>query len=245
MRAANGLRALLTREDWIYLLSLLVPLVLYDLVLKMVRVIALPGTPGSIEFLDLIRSEVFFNLGYAILWIGLFAVARRGAIRLVALVLFHLSAIAVAAVTTSAHFFYESTGSVLDYDLIALSLSNWREIQAVVMTETTLVHWLLLSAVLFYAVAGPAMLTGLLGERMHVPLATPGDESFRAGLPVVVCAAALVLGVLSLLPSVTGSNKSFARAPLANMIVTELAEGGPEEPNPEIATELAAEDLPT
>ncbi len=147
--------------------------------------------------------------------------------------------------TTSAHFFYRATGSVRDYDLIALSLSSWREIQAVVMAETTLVHWLLLSAVLFYAVAGPAVLTGLLGERMHVPLATPGDESFRAGLPVVVCAAALVLGVLSLLPSVTGSNKSFARAPLANMIVTELAEGGPVEPNPEIATELAAEDLPT
>jgi lipoteichoic acid synthase len=245
LRAASGLRALLTREDWIYLLSLLVPLVLYDLILKVVRVIALPGTLGLIEFMDQLRSDVFFNLGYAILWIGLFAVARRGATRLVVLVLFHLSAIAVAAVTTSAHFFYKSTGSVLDFDLITLSLSNWREIQAVVMTETTLVHWLLLSAVLFYAVAGPAMLTGLLSERMHVPLATPGDESFRAGLPVVVCAAALVLGVLSLLPSVTGSNKSFARAPLANMLVTELAEGGPEEPNPEIATELAAEDLPT
>ncbi len=245
MRASRSLRALLTREDWIYLFSLLVPLVLYDLVLKAVRVIALPGTPGPIEFLDQIRSDVFFNLGYAILWIGLFAVARRGVARFAVLLFFHLSAIAVVAVTTSAHFFYKSTGSVLDYDLITLSLSNWREIQAAVMTETTLVHWLLLSAVLFYTVAGPAMLTGLLGERMHVPLATPDGGNLRAGLPLVVCAAALVLGVLSLLPSVTGSNKSFARAPLANMIVTELAEGGPEEPNPEIATELAAEDLPT
>jgi phosphoglycerol transferase MdoB-like AlkP superfamily enzyme len=245
LRASSGLRALLTREDWIYLLSLLVPLVLYDLVLKVVRVIALPGTPGPIEFLDQIRSDVFFNLGYAILWIGLFAVARRGVARLAVLVLFHLSAIAVVAVTTSAHFFYKSTGSVLDFDLITFSISHWRETQAVAMAETTLVHWLLLSAVLYYAVAGPAMLTGLLGERMHVPLATPGGANLRAGFPVVVCAVALVLGVLSLLPSVTGSNKSFARAPLANMIVTELAEGGPEEPNPEIATELAAEDLPT
>src|SRR5215210_3036696 len=137
LRASSRLRALLTREDWIYLLSLLVPLVLYDLILKVVRVIGLPGTPGWIEFLDQIRSDVFFNLGYAILWIGLFAVARHGAARLIVLVLFHLSAIAVAAVATSAHFFYESTGSVLDYDLIVLSLSNWREIQAAVMTETT------------------------------------------------------------------------------------------------------------
>ena len=245
LRASRSLRALLTREDWIYLLSLLVPLVLYDLVLKAVRVIALPGTPEPIEFLDQIRSDVFFNLGYAILWIGLFAVARRGVARFAVLLFFHLSAIAVAAVTTSAHFFYKSTGSVLDYDIIAFSISSWRETQAVAMAETTLVHWLLLSIVLFYAVAGPALLTGFLGERMHVPLATPNGGNLRAGLPLVVCAAALVLGVLSLLPSVTGSNKSFSRAPLANMIVTELAEGGPEEPNPEIATELAAEDLPT
>ena len=245
MRAASGLRALLTREDWIYLLSLLVPLVVYDLILKVGRVIGLPGTPGPIEFLDQLRSDVFFNLGYAILWVGLFAIARRGAARLVVLVLFHLSAITVAAVATSAHFYYEATGSILDYDLIAFSISNWRETQAAAMAETTLVHWLLLSAVLFYAVAGPTMLTGLLGERMHVPLVTPGDESFRARVPLAVCAAALVLGVLSLLPSVTGSNKSFARAPLANMIVTELAEGDSEEPNPEIETELAAEDLPT
>src|SRR3712207_9278195 len=82
LRASRCLRALLTREDWIYLLSLLVPLVLYDLVLKAVRIFALPGTPGPIEFLDQIRSEVFFNLGYAILWIGLFAVARHGIARL-------------------------------------------------------------------------------------------------------------------------------------------------------------------
>jgi phosphoglycerol transferase MdoB-like AlkP superfamily enzyme len=235
----------LTREDWIYLLSLLVPLVLYDLVLKAVRVIALPGTPGPIEFLDQIRSDVFFNLGYAILWIGLFAVARRGVARFAVLLFFHLSAIAVAGGDNERPLFLQvdRLGPRLRYYRL-LDLQLARD-QAVAMAETTLVHWLLLSIVLFYAVAGPALLTGFLGERMHVPLATPNGGNLRAGLPLVVCAAALVLGVLSLLPSVTGSNKSFSRAPLANMIVTELAEGGPEEPNPEIATELAAEDLPT
>ena len=52
----GGLRALLTREDWVYLLSLLVPLVAYNLVLKTVRIAALPGTPGPIEYLGQLRS---------------------------------------------------------------------------------------------------------------------------------------------------------------------------------------------
>ncbi len=239
----RGLAAgFLGREDWIYLLCLLVPLVLYDVALKVVRVFALPGTLGPFEFVDQIRSELFFNLGYALLWVGLFAVARRGIPRLLVLVLFHLSALAVAVVATSAHFFYKATGSVLDYDLIAFSLSSWGETQAVISTETTTLHWLLLSVVLFYVVAGPAVLTSLLGERMHVPLATPGVVRLA---PIAACLLALALGLLSLLPSVTGSNKSFARAPLANMFITELAEGGLEETNPEIETELAAEDLPT
>lgn len=243
LSGVRGLSAgLLGREDWIYLLSLLVPLVLYDVALKAIRVIALPGGVGPIEFMDQIRSEVFFNLGYALLWIGLFAVARRGIPRFVVLVLFHLSAIAVAAVATSAHFFYESTGSVLDFDLIKSSLVSWHEIQTVVSAETTTLHWLLLSAILFYAVAGPAVITSFFGERMHVPMNTPGEVRLT---PVAACLLALGLSVLSLLPSVTGSNKSFARAPLANMVATELAEGGEAETSPEIETELAAEDLPT
>ena len=243
----GGLRALLTREDWVYLLSLLVPLVAYNLVLKTVRIAALPGTPGPIEYLDQLRSEVFFNLGYTLLWVGLFALTRRRVVRIAVLVLLHLSAIAVAAVTTAAHFFYMATGSILDFDLIAFSFSSWRETQAVMVAETTTLHWLLLSVVLFYAVAGPAILTSFVGDRMHVPVAgrDAAARGFGGALPVAVCATALALGLLSLVPTFTGSNKAFGLDPVANMIVAELGEGGPEEVNPQIETELAAEDLPT
>lgn len=236
------MHTLLGRDDWIYLLGLLVPLAIYNVGLKASRVLGLPGPVGPLEFLDQGRSEVFFNLGYAALWVGLFAMVRRGVGRWILLVLFHLAAILVAAITTSAHFFYKTTGSVLDYDLVTQSLRSWGDIQGVIASETTTLHWLLMSVVLFYAIAGPALLTGLFGSRLHVPVETPGRVRFA---PVAVSLLAVLLGVLSLLPGVTGSSKSFSRDPLANMVVTEFSEPNFEETSPEIETQLAAEDLPT
>jgi lipoteichoic acid synthase len=241
-RVTSGLRALLAREDWIYLLALLVPLAVFNMGLKASRILGLPGPVGPLEFLDQVRSEVFFNLGYAVLWVGLFALTRRGIARWVVLALFHLAAVLVATVATSAHFFYKTTGSVLDYDLIAQSLRSWGDIQGVIANETTMLHWLLMSVVIFYAVAGPALVTSLFGPRLHVPIETPGSARFA---PIAVSLLAVFLGALSLLPGVTGSSKSFSRAPLANMVVSEFSEPDFEETSPEIETQLAAEDLPT
>src|SRR5918993_795599 len=65
--------ALLKRRDWVYVLSLLVPLVAYDLALKAYAVSSLPGERGLSRTLALMRSDAFFDLGYALLWIGLSA----------------------------------------------------------------------------------------------------------------------------------------------------------------------------
>ncbi|MDP8951723.1 MAG: hypothetical protein M3N18_05720, partial [Actinomycetota bacterium] len=75
-------RALLSRRDWAYLLSLLVPFIVYNLALKASSVLSQPGeAPGFVRALDLMRSDIFFSLGYALLWIGLFAVAKRKFLR--------------------------------------------------------------------------------------------------------------------------------------------------------------------
>ena len=66
------LNRLLTRGDWIYLASLLVPLFVYNLVLKVVRIVTRPDPPGFLGFLDQVRSDLLFNLGFAALWIGIF-----------------------------------------------------------------------------------------------------------------------------------------------------------------------------
>src|SRR5919202_3744198 len=69
---------LLSRRDLVYLLGLLLPFTAYDLALKAARVSSLPDEHGLLGFLKQMRSDLLFDAAYALLWIGLFAVARRG-----------------------------------------------------------------------------------------------------------------------------------------------------------------------
>src|SRR5215216_6245766 len=104
----GSMRALLNRQDWVYLLSLLIPLFVYNLALKATSVASIPGLAPTF---DLMRSDVFFNLGYALFWIGLFAVVRgRRPLRPVVVILFHVITILVLVVTTSAHQYFLETG---------------------------------------------------------------------------------------------------------------------------------------
>jgi len=80
---------LLGRRGWVYLLALLVPLFVYNLSLKASSVASIPGLSPTF---DLMRSDLFFNLGYALFWVGLFAAVRGGGpLRRVVVVLFHVA----------------------------------------------------------------------------------------------------------------------------------------------------------
>jgi lipoteichoic acid synthase len=228
-------RELLSREEWVYALSLLVPLVVYNVVLKVVRVATQFQVPGPLGFLDQVRSDLLFNLGYAALWIGLFSVVRSGVPRRVLLGLLHLSAIVVVALTTSVHVFFEKTGSMLGFSFVLHSLSSLEDIWKVITSETTLMHWIVIPVALVYGTVGPAVITRLVTHGWHLPTRSVG----RAGTsPLVAGLAALSLLSLSLLPSATGAGNAFSRDALANMVVGELA-------TPEIETKLAADALPT
>ena len=118
MSILGFVRAFLSRRDWVYLLSLLIPFVVYNLILKADSVLSRPGGGHELVLtLDLMRSDLFFNLGYALLWIGLFATTRssRGFLRRVVVVLFHASAILVLIVTTCANQYFRQNGTTLDY----------------------------------------------------------------------------------------------------------------------------------
>lgn len=235
------LRVLLVREDWIYLLSLLVPVFIYNVALKVVRVATQLDVPGPFGFLDQVRSEMFFNLGYVALWIGLFAVTRRAMFRLPALVLFHLLTIIVVALTTASHFYYKTTGSTLDFSVIAFSISTFGEIQEIIDSETTTLHWLLISVLLFYGIAGPAIVTRAFGRDWYIPTQAAGGVDRARSVALSVCFLAVVLGALSLVPSVTGAGNSFSRDAVANVFVRQLVEP----PSGKIHVALAADDLPT
>jgi len=226
---------LLTRGDWIYLASLLVPVFLYNITLKVVRIVTRPDPPGLLGFLDQIRSDLLFNLGFAVLWVGIFAVVRGGLPRRLVMLLFHLAVVVVVILTTSAHFFYESTGSTLDLSFVIVSVSSLGEIQGAIGSETTFLHWVLISVVLFYVLAGPAILTRLLAGTWR----PSGRDEGRPGRPALtVGGIALLLFCLSVVPSVTNAGNAFARDPLANMVVNEVA-------STEVDATVSPDSLPT
>ena len=216
------LGGLLNRQDQVYLLSLMVPFAVYNLALKAHDVASRPEKLGLARTLKLMRSDVFFNLGYALLWIGLFgAVRRSGPLRRAVVFLFHATTTLVAIVRASAHEYFRETGTALDYDIVALWLRRPKDVKQM----TPLSAWVLLAAALFYATSGPWLVSRALGRWRGWsarPLdGTPRRVSFSLG-PLGLILQALGFGSLSLLtgPGMPGAGKSFARDPFVNLIVT-------------------------
>ena len=235
----SRLDVLLDRRDWVYLLSLLVPLFVYNLALKASSMASVPGLPPKV---DLIRSDLFFNLGYAFFWIGLFAAARAGGpLRRVVVILFHAATMLVVIVTTFAHYYFQQTGTTLDYGIIALWLPKFKEVIPVLTSGATPWGWVLLFAALFYAALGPFFVTHGVGRWRGWP------ERFRAGRPEVSFLGSLGLlllafgfGFLSLLIGArstdftSGASVSFVRAPFVNLVLTGAKEAISEEDAPDV-----------
>ena len=222
-------RSLLSRRDWVYLLSLLIPFVAYDLVLKGALVYTRPEDPGLWGALGLMRSDLLFNLGYVLLWVGLFATVRRGASRRIIVGLFHLSTILVALITTSAYQYFKVTGSTLDSDYIYLWLSSPEGTGGAIASELTPGILATLLAILVYAIFGPWLVTRLFGRWRGwsgLRVARPTTSWLRV---VGVGLAVYALFSFSLLPGggSTGASKSFSRDAFINVIMTaaEVAEG--------------------
>jgi lipoteichoic acid synthase len=213
---------LLSRHEWVYLLSLLVPLVAYDLVLKGLLVVAWPEDPGLVGGLDLMRSDLLFNLGYASLWIWLFAATRRGTYRRIVVGLFHAATIFVALVTTCAYQYFRATGSTLDSDYIVLWLASPQGTGGAIASELTPGLMILMATILVYAVLGPWLVTRLLARwrGWSDARARPAKTSWLRLASVAITAYALFS--LSLLPSTlwVRAGNSFSRDAVVNMVMT-------------------------
>jgi lipoteichoic acid synthase len=154
------LRAILDRREWVYLLSLLVPFVVYTLALRAYEIASQPGDLGGLtQALDLMRSDVFFDLGYALFWIGLFAVARRRSLRLVIILLFHATTVLMVVTTTVAHHYFVQNGTTLDYGTIAEWIPKFQEVVPILFQgRVPVLAWMLFAAALLYAALGPLFL---------------------------------------------------------------------------------------
>ena len=256
---------LLSRREWLYLLSLLIPFVVYSLALKALMVSSQDfkfGRLSSTLWIYVMWSDVFFILGYALLWIGLFAAARRGPLRWGVVVLFHATTILVVTVKTFAYQYFQETGTTLDYTIIALWLPRVDEIMPILLDGVPLSAWVLLVAVLFYAAWGPWLVTRFVvrwRRWMVRPSLAERPEKISVFGPLVPCLLALGFVSLSLqgrfdpvieFLQLSGSeeiwqiSKPLAKDQFVNVIVTAAEEMRHEEP-PDVAADLVPENSPS
>lgn len=239
--SSGGGRVLLARRDWVYLLTLLVPLTIYNLSLKVSRLGIRPEEPGLAGILELLRSDLLFNLGYATLWVGLFTLARRGFVRRLVVVLFHLGAVLMALVTTGADQYFKSTGSTLDYGMIAYSLSTLGDLKGLLASEVTPSLALLVPVVLLYAILGPWAVTRAVRRWRgwsQTGARTPRVPWLRfAGVGLV----AYALLSLSFVPGgPQGASTTFSRDAFANVVASGTQELSLRSDSSGIDPELAA-----
>ena len=214
-------RSILSGRDWVYLSSLLVPLVVYNLVLKGIRIDSQEELPGGLAAFALIRSDLLFNLGYVFLWVGLFALTRDSRLRWPVVVLFHTVTILVVATTTSAHQYFQETGSTLSLNVITYSLRTLGEIADVIGSVTSLAIWAWVLVILGYIVLGPwivaTLVCGKPGESGS--FASPSTSRLFA-----LGAFTTSLGFIFLsLPVGAGvAGKSFSRDAVVNIVMAEV-----------------------
>jgi len=226
-RLQNTLRELLDLRDWIYLLSLLIPLVLYNLVLKAAGVAAQEDVDGAFGALSLIRSDLLFNAGYAAFWIGLLSVARSGVPRGVAVALFHAVSLLVVIISTTAYQYFQSTGSTLDYSVVVFYLGTLGEVRDIIASEAPWYVWIVLLAALAYVIFGPWLVTRVVArpaarrEAGRGSRREPGEsvEIIRLGA-AGLCLISFGLVAFSLVPGTADANQSFSLSPPVNVLVT-------------------------
>jgi lipoteichoic acid synthase len=225
----GAFRSLLSLRDWIYLLSLLVPFVVYDLALKGALVLSRPENPGLGGGFGLMRSDLLFSAAYVLLWATLFAVARRGVFRLIVLGLFHVVTLLNALLATSAYQYFKVTGSTLDSGYLYLWYNSPEGTWGAIASELTPGLLALLTFILAYALLGPLLVTRLVTRWRGWPDADGAPAAEVSWLRVFgVGLAVYALFSFSLLPggASTDESRSFAQDSIVNLVVTgiEVAE---------------------
>jgi lipoteichoic acid synthase len=232
LKVLGFLRALLSRRDWVYLLSLLVPFIIYNLALKAYDIGSQPGDHGGLaRTLGMMISDVFFDLGYALLWIGLFAAVRKGALRWVVVFLFHAATMLVVVVTTFAHYYFLENGTTLDYGTLAEWIPKVKEILPILFQgEIPIVAWILLVVALFYAALGPLLVARAVGWWRGWPEISPAGPR-RASLLGSSGLFLLAFGLCAL--SLLSGTTTLARAPFVNVVLTGVQEATAEDDVPD------------
>jgi len=224
--------SILSRRDWVYLLSLLIPFVVFDLSLKALLVLSQPGVSGLVGRLALMQSDLLFNLGYVLLWVALFALARKGLFRWIVVGLFHVITLLITLITTAAYQYFKATGSTLDSHYVSFWFSSPEATGGPIAAEVPASIALLVPVILVYTLLGPPLVSRLINRwRGWSDTGARGPKILwlHRLRPLGTLLAACVLFWLSLAPggASAGASKSFSRDAFVHLMLTavEVAQG--------------------
>ena len=209
------------RRDWVYLLSLLIPFAVYNLVLKFSGLPLLPNH-GLEQSLSLMLPTALFNLGYVIFWVGLFSVVRksRRSLRWTVVGLFHFMTVLVMAVTTCAYQYSRETGTTLDFSTLAEWIPKFKEISPPLLGDVPLSTRMVVAVAIIYALFGPWLITHTLGHWRGWTRRYRAETAHETSLlsPLALFLLGIGFGALSVLISTT----TLARDPFINVVATGL-----------------------
>ncbi|MBA2693840.1 MAG: sulfatase-like hydrolase/transferase [Rubrobacter sp.] len=223
--------------DWVYLALLFAPLFLYTTAFRVAGILVKDDEAGIWRVAGLLNSDLMFALGYAVFWVGVFAVFRSGLPRIAAAVLLHVSAALIAVISTIAYGYLETTGTTLDYSVVTYYLATPTEATGAVSSESSLLVWALLAGAALYMLFGPPLLYFALSRRGGSPEAeSHGPEPSGAGRSGMTrrrfiaagagAGAGFILFRESLFPpSAAGKGGVVSRSPVSNLIATGIEEG--------------------
>lgn len=232
------LRPHLTARDWVYLCSLLLPLAVYKLTLKLSGLLSQGDAPGPLGMLGLLRSDLLFSLGFATLWVGVFSASRRGWPRKVAILVLHVSTLLIVVLATCAYQYFETTGSSLDYGIVTFYLTSLGEVQGAISSEAPVYIWITLAGAATYAVFGPVIavrVAGGVSERMAIrrpsnlfgSASGPDSRNRRtwARRDFVVAGLSVLAGGFFINRSLIFAGRGgFSRDPVSNIFATGMQE---------------------
>ncbi len=238
-RILREARNFLGGGDWLYLALLLAPLFLYTTAFRIAGIFVKDEEAGFRGALGLLNSDVMFALGYAVFWIGVFAVFREGLTRILSAAVLHVSAALIVVISTIAYGYLETTGTTLDYSVVSYYLATPEEATGAVSSESSIFIWMLLAGAALYALFGPLLIflaaAGMRGSGGVAPDEAPAPR--RPGMTrgrFIAAGAGAGIGVLlfreSLFPpSAAGQGRFVSRSPVSNLFATRIEEGQMEE----------------
>lgn len=187
--------------------------------LNIIRLASADAPWGVLGWVDLLKSEVFLGLGLTVAGLASLGLVRRPAARKGVLLSWQLIWILVGFVEISAHQFFLSTGSTLDYYLLSFSLKNLTDTFEVIDSEVA--RWIYVALPLYvgWVLGAPWVVYRKLTARAACsdPL---GSTDAPAGSWRWALAAVLLLGA-SALPSFTSPLLSArARAASTTLALT-------------------------